>query len=37
MNRMIAWIAVLVLSSFSISLAESNPRVSRTDEENYFM
>ena len=37
MNRTIAWIAVLVLSSFSISLAESNPLVSRTDEENYFM
>lgn len=37
MNRMTVWIAVLVLSSFSMSLAESNSLFSGTDEENYFM
>ena len=37
MNRIIAWIAVIVLLSFSISQAESNTRTEKAEEENYFV
>ena len=37
MNRIIAWIAVMVLLSFSISQAESNTRVEKVEEEDYFV